>query len=200
MFPINDIFDAFLVGGFLFGVIFTVASVVLGFGHVGGDTDLAHDIGHDVDHGTDHGGLELVNVSSILAFITWFSGVTYLARNGFGWVVGFAILIGLVLGLCGAWLVAWFLYSFLRKNSPELNPAEWDSIGQIGHISGTIFENGIGEMVFEWHGSRHSIPAKTKDGIGIKRDTEVVIMSVDKGIAIVQPWAELMDEITINQG
>ncbi|MCA9832393.1 MAG: NfeD family protein [Thermomicrobiales bacterium] len=199
MFPINDLFDAFLVGGFLFGVLFTLATVLLGFGDVGADHggDIGHDVGHDLDHGGEH-GFELLNVSSILAFITWFCGVTYLLRNGFGWVVGLALIVGIVFGVAGAWLISWFLYSFLRKNSPELDPHDWDQIGQIGHVSSTILPNGYGEIVFERHGSRHALPARSKNEIGIGRDIEVVILSVEKGVAIVQPWAELMDEISLD--
>lgn len=196
MFPINDFFDAILVGGFLFGLLFTVGSVILGFADLGADSDS----GHDLDHGADANGhfASLFNVSSILAFITWFSGATYLVRNGLGWFVGFAIVIGLVVGIAGAWAIAWFLYSFLRKNSPELNPADWDEIGQIGKVTGTIFPTGIGEMIFERHGTRHAIPARTKDGTGIERDVEVVIMDIERGVAIVQPWRELLEEDSLD--
>src|SRR5699024_108372 len=123
MFPINDLFDAILVGGFLFGLLFTVGAVALGFADLGGDADTDFDT--EVNGGD---GLvsSLFNVSSILAFITWFSGATYLVRHGLGWFVGFAIIVGLVVGFAGAWAITWFLYSFLRKNSPELNPADWD--------------------------------------------------------------------------
>lgn len=192
MFPINDFFDAILVGGFLFGILFTIGSLVLGFADLGGDADT----GHDFDHGIDaHGHVfHLFNVSSILAFITWFSGATYLVRNGLGWFIGLAVLIGLVVGVAGAWAISWFLYSFLRKNSPELNPAEWDEIGQIGRVTGTIFPSGIGEMLYERHGARHAIPARSKDGVGIERNVEVVILDIEKGVAIVQPWRELLDE------
>lgn len=189
MFPINDFFDAILVGGFLFGLLFTVGSVVLGFADLGGDSDFDTEL-----NGGDGHYSSLFNVSSILAFITWFSGATYLIRNGLGWFVGIAIVLGLVIGLAGAWAIAWFLYSFLRKNSPELNPADWDQIGQIGRVTGTIFPSGIGEMVFERHGSRHAIPARTKDGVGIERDVEVVILDIERGVAIVQPWRELLEE------
>ena len=191
MFPINDFFDAILVGGFLFGLLFTVGSVVLGFADLGGDAD--SDFDAELNGGDGHFS-SLFNVSSVLAFITWFSGATYLIRNGLGWFVGFAIIIGLVVGVAGAWAIAWFLYSFLRKNSPELNPADWDQIGQIGRVTGTIFPSGIGEIVFERHGTRHAIPARTKDGGGIERDIEVVIMDIERGVAIVQPWRELLEE------
>ncbi len=196
MFPIHDMFDAFLIGGFLFGVLFTVITILLGFGDIGADH------GHDFDHGADHGGesghgAELLNVSSIVAFITWFCGVTYLVRNGLGWFVWIAILLGLVFGLAGAWLIAWFLYSILLKNSPELNPADWDTVGQIGEVTSTIRQGGIGEMIYERHGSRHAIPARSKSGVGIDRATEVVILDIVKGVAIVQPWAELMDEVRL---
>lgn len=194
MFPINDLFDAILVGGFLFGVLFILGSILLGFADLGGDADT----GHDLDHGVDANGhmFHLFNVSSILAFITWFSGITYVVRNGLGWFLGIAIVIGLIFGVAGAYAITWFLYSFLRKNSPELNPADWDQVGQIGKVTGTIFEEGVGEIVFERYGSRHSIPARTKDGVGIERETEVVILDIQKGVAVVQPWAELLDEIS----
>lgn len=194
MFPVNDIFDAILVGGFLFGILFTVGSVLLGFADLGGDGDA----GHDLDHGLDAGGhsFHLFNVSSILAFITWFCGVTYVVRNGLNLVVGLAVIVGLLFGVAGAWAISWFLYSFLRKNSPELNPRDWEEIGQIGRVISTIFPNGYGEVMYERHGTRHAIPARTKDGVGIEREIEVVILDIQKGVAIVQPWAELMDEIS----
>lgn len=196
MFPINDALDAILVGGFLFGVLFTLGSVLLGFADIGGDHGADHGLDHGADHGADaHGHVfELFNVSSILAFITWFSGVAYMARNGFGWVVGLALVLGLLAGLAGAWVISWFLYKFLRANSPELNPADWDEIGQIGRVTGTILPSGVGEVILERHGVRHALPARTSDGRRIERDVEVVILKVDRGVAIVQPWAELMAE------
>lgn len=193
MFPINDWFDSILVGGFLFGILFILGTILLGFADIGGDADS----GHDFDHGADASGhlFEMFNVSSILAFITWFSGITYVVRNGFGWFAGIAIVIGLLFGIAGAYAITWFLYSFLRKNSPEMNPRDWDQVGQIGNVTSTIFERGIGEIVYERYGSRHSIPARTKDGVGIERGTEVVILDIEKGVATVQPWSELIGEL-----
>lgn len=192
MFPVNDVLDAILVGGFLFGLMFTIGTLVLGISDIGADSDSGH--GADGNGGAFDDFSSLFNVSSILAFITWFSGSAYVIRNGFGWAVGFALLIGLVIGIAGAAAITWFMYSFLRKNSPELNPADWDQIGQIGSVTSTIRADGIGEMIFERHGSRHSIPARTKDGVGIERGVEVVILDIDKGVAIVQPWQELLEE------
>lgn len=194
MFAINDLFDAILVGGFLFGLLFTVGAVALGFADLGGDADTDFDT--EVNGG-DGMFSSLFNVSSILAFITWFSGSTYLVRNGLGWFVGFAVIIGLAVGFAGAWAITWFLYSFLRANSPELNPADWDQIGQIGPVTSTILPTGVGAMVFERHGTRQAIPARTSDGEGIERGVEVVIMDIERGVAIVQPWRELLEETTL---
>lgn len=192
MFPINDALDAILIGTFLFGLFFTLGSLLLGLADVG----LGHDA--DVGHGGDvHGGGGhfdgLFNVSSLLAFITWFGGVGYIARNGLGLWAWLAILIGLVGGLAGAAVISWFLIRFLRRNSKELDPKDWEQVGVIGRVSSSIRESGYGEIVYEQNGIRQVASAKGEGARAIPRSTEIVILRVEKGVAIVQPFEELLE-------
>lgn len=216
MFPINDALDAILLGMFLFGLLFTLGSLLLGFASVdaghdsGADADVGHGSGHGGGHGVDvdHGGAGthgifghfsgLFNVSSMLAFITWFGGIGYIARNGLGVWAWVAILLGLAGGLAGASAISWFLLGFLRKNSQELNPRDWEQVGVIGHVSSAIRPSGYGEIVYEQNGTRHVAAARADGDLGIARSTEVVVLRIEKGVAIVAPFESLLagtDEI-----
>lgn len=193
MFPVNDALDAILLGAFFFGLLFTVGSLLLGVA----DIDFGHesDVGHGADAGVDHGGWHfsgLFNVSSILAFITWFGGVGYIARNGFDLWAPLAVLIGLLGGLAGAAVISWFLIKVLRENSRELDPRDWNQVGAIGRVTSSIRPSGFGEVVYEQQGVRQVSAARAEGDRAIARDTEVVIMRVERGVAYVQPFDELL--------
>jgi hypothetical protein len=191
MFPINDALDAILVGTFLFGLLFTLGSLLLGLADVqlGHDADVGHG-GHDSGgNGHFHG---LFNVSSLLAFITWFGGVGYIARNGLGLWAWLAVLLGLLGGLAGAAVIAWFMITVLRKNSQEMDPKDWEQVGVIGRVSSSISESGYGEIVYEQNGIRQVASARGEGARAIPRNTEIVILRVEKGVAIVQPFEELL--------
>lgn len=194
MFPINDALDAILLGMFLFGLLFTLGSLLLGVASVdaGHDADVGHGSGHGADHGAFGHFSGLFNVSSILAFITWFGGVGYVARNGLGLWAWAAILLGLAGGLVGASVISWFLLGFLRKNSQELDPRDWDQVGVLGHVSSSIRPSGYGEIVYEQNGTRHVAAARAEGDVAIPRNTEVVVLRIEKGVAIVEPFESLL--------
>lgn len=188
MFPLNDALDAVLLGGFLFGLIFTVASLLIGFGDLGVDADAA-------DNGGDQGLFGgLFNVSSILTFITWFGGIGYLARNALGMWAGLAIAAGILGGLVGAIAVACVFRRVLQDPSAEMNPKAWDQVGVIARVSSSIRSTGVGEIVYEQNGIRQVASARGSDERAIPRDTEVVILRIERGVAVVQPFKELLEE------
>ena len=194
MFPVNDALDAILLGTFFFGLLFTVGSLLLGVA----DLDFGHDsdVGHGADAGIDHGGWHvsgLFNVSSLLAFVTWFGGVGYIARNGFGVWAPVAVIVGLLGGLAGAAVISWFLIRVLRNNSRELDPRDWEQVGVIARVTSSIRPSGFGEVVYEQQGVRQVSAARADGDRAIPRDTEVVIMRVERGVAYVQPFEELLD-------
>lgn len=188
MFPVNDALDAILLGGFLFGLIFTLASLLMGLGDVSADGDGA-------SHGADHGLLSgLFNVSSILAFVTWFGGIGYVARNALGLWSWLALVLGLLGGLAGALAVAWFFRKVLRDPNAEMDPMLWEQVGVLARVSSSIRSSGVGEIVYEQNGLRQLASAKGADDTAIPRDTDVVILRIERGIAVVQPFEELLGE------
>src|SRR5438094_2364990 len=116
---------------FLFGVVFTVVSLLLGVGHVGGGHVGGHVGGHTIHidlpghhadfhihvggdaHASAHGhangghgdGLDegpgFLNMPTIMAFITWFGGAGYIFTRTLGLGAVFAVPMALLSGLTG---------------------------------------------------------------------------------------------------
>lgn len=190
MFPINDMLDAILLGGFFFGLLFTVGVLVLGVADIGIDSDT--DV--DADHGGDGFFNGMFNISSLLAFITWTGGVGYIARNGLGLWTWAAVLTGLVGGVAGAAIVAWVFMNVLKKGGEGMNPADWNVVGVLGRVTSSIRSNGYGEIVYEQNGLRQVASAKASGEQAIPRDTEVVVLRIERGVAVVEPFDELLGD------
>ncbi len=201
MFPINDLLDAILLGSFFFGLIFVVFTLVAGSigggGDAGGHEIGGHELGgHDVGAG-HHGGVDLLgylNVSAILAFVSWFGGVGYLVRNGLGWFAPVALLIGLVAGVVGAAAVTWFLREVIAPSDKAMDPHDYELPGTLARVTSSIRADGTGEIVYEQQGYRQVSAARGLDGAAVARGVEVVILETRAGIAYVQPWTDLIDE------
>lgn len=186
MFPINDLLDAILLGGFFFGILFTLGTLLLGVA----------DLGLHGDHGADVGGHDLMqglfNLSSILAFVTWFGGIGYLFRNGAGWNGGVSVILGIFGGLLGALAVSWFMVKVLRPSEQVLDPADYETVGVVARVTSSIREGGFGEIVYEQGGTRQVASAKSSSANAIGRGTEVVVLRVERGVAVVEPFEDLL--------
>jgi membrane protein implicated in regulation of membrane protease activity len=191
MFPINDLLDAILLGGFLFGLIFTVGTLLLGVADIG----FHGDHGHDFDMGSSgeifHG---MFNLSAILAFITWFGGIGYLFRNAAGWNAFLSVFLGLAGGLAGAFVVSWFMVKVLRPSGQVLDPKDYETVGRVARVTSSIREGGVGEIVFELGCTRHVAGAKSVNPQAISRGTEVVVLRMERGMAVVEPFEDLLAE------
>jgi len=184
VFPINDALDAILLGSFLFGIMFTVGVFLLGAADIGGDVG---------DHGTgDHGGNHLFNVTSILAFISWFGGVGYLVRNATGLGLVVALVLAVLAGFTAAWLVKLFFTRILRAGEEVLDPKDFQRVGTLARVTSTIRPGGVGEIVWEQRGARMVGSARSTADAVIARGTEVLILKVERGVAIVEPFEGLL--------
>lgn len=190
MFSINDGVDALLLGMFFFGLLFTLGTLLLGvadlgFGHGHGD------VGHG-DHG-GHDGPSAINFGVILAFVTWFGGLAYLARNGAGIPLLLSLLIGIAGGVLGG-MAIFRLLRLVRSKETVLRAEDYRLPGVIARVSSSIRENGTGEVVYVQQGVRQVAAARSSDeGVAIPRGAEVVILRAEKGIVYVDLWDNLIE-------
>jgi membrane protein implicated in regulation of membrane protease activity len=192
MFVVNDVLDALLLGFFFFGLVFSAISLFVGVADIGVDLDHSgHDAAAPGHHA--HDALAPINVSTILAFLTWFGGVAYLARNGFDWLTGFSLVFGVMAGLAGGWIVFQVLRR-LRATEGTLDPAENRVEGTVARVTSSIRAGGVGEIVYKIGGRQQIAAARAIDGVAIPRDTEVVIVDRSGGFALVQSWESFLGE------
>jgi membrane protein implicated in regulation of membrane protease activity len=203
--------ETFFLACFVFGALFTVASIVLGAaGHGVGHLTQGHGAsqqltphggghaahaGHNASaaHGPGHQShaLPLWNFSSVVGALTWFGAVGYLLLS-LGDLAPLAVILGAVLaGVIGWYLIARFLGLVLRGES-ELDPEDYRLDGTLGTISVPIPAGGTGEIVFSKADVRRGEAARALDGQAIPRGSEVVIVSYEHGFATVQPWSEYL--------
>jgi membrane protein implicated in regulation of membrane protease activity len=151
--------------------------------------------GHVHGHGAGGKGSQAspINFGTLAAFLAWFGGVGYLlSRYSSVWALlalGFALLSGLL----GAAIVFWFLFKVLLKHDRDLDPADYEMVGVLGHVSSVVRENGTGEMIFSQNGVRRAASARSEDGHPIAKGVEVVVTRYERGIAYVRPWEEISE-------
>lgn len=134
------------------------------------------------------------NFSSMMAFLAWFGGTGYLlTRYSSLWVV-LAFGVAMASGLVAAGVVSLFLIKVLLAHDSSLDPADFDLVGVLGNVNVGIRPGGTGEIIFSQAGSRHVVGARSDDGSGIAKGTEVVVTRYDKGIAYVRGWEEMAGE------
>ena len=63
--------------------------------------------------------------------------------------------------------------------------------GQLARVTRPISALGAGEISFDADGVHHTFAARSINGGDIPSDTEVVIDTVENGIARVEPWSEV---------
>jgi len=168
---------------FIVGFGLTIVSAVLGV--VDGATDLATG-----DH-ANPSAVSPINFQSVVAFMMGFGGVGYLllTYTTVGSFIAFALAAAGATG--SGWVIVKWL-RFLTKGERPLPPTE--HVGTIGKLTIGIRPGGTGEMVYSHHGTRMVTAARNVEEQAIARGEEVVILRYEKGIAYVQPWAQLQRE------
>jgi hypothetical protein len=174
------------------GLGLSVLSFAGGFHHFHfGSHGVSHASGHLHASGQKGSSASPVNGFTLTAFLCWFGGAGYLLEHYGGFVVPLVLLLSTLSGVFGGGLIFWFLAKVLLPHEKELTAEETEMNGVIGRVSGTIRENGTGEIIFSQNGARHASPARSESGSAIAREVEVVVMRYERGIAFVRPWEEL---------
>lgn len=140
------------------------------------------------------GGL---NFYSILTLILIFGLLGYLLHNFTDLGVTLTLILALALGVaCALAVGALITRLVISLQSTTLTRESSQLEGRLGAVSMAIREGGIGEVIFtSARGARQSVGARSRDGMPIPADTEVVILSYADGIASVQPWDRFMASV-----
>ena len=180
---------------FIVGFALSLVSAFGGFIHLPHGHHGHLHVGHG-GHGHGHAGgadISPFNFSTITAFLAWFGGVGYLLTKFSGIWLWLAFVLAVAGGMLGGSLVFLFLVKVLLVHDKPLNPADYDMIGVLGHLSSAIRESGTGEMAFSQEGARRSAAARSDDGTAIAKGADVIVTRYDKGIAYVRRWDDLND-------
>ncbi len=184
--------ETVFLGCFLFGVVFTGLTTLLGA--ASSAVHLGHFLGHGW-HGphipNGHGHVDqplfLFGVSSLVAFLTWFGAAGYVLTRWFDWPLLATLVLAIGAGMVAAVLVARFL-ALLRAGERVMDPSDYRMIGTVARVTVGIPGDGVGEIVFTKAGARRSEAARGLNGAPLPRDSEVVVTGYEHGVATVQPW------------
>lgn len=188
---VGDALDAFYLGAFVFGLLFSAVSHLVGLVHLGGGGEHAavphpphgSSAGQGAHRGPSAGPL---NPLSLLAFVSWFGGIGYPARHALGLVTPASVACGLIGGSIGAGIVWLFLARIVVPAERTLDPEDFRPEGLPARVSSGVRPNGTGEIVYELGGVRVVSAARAAGGDGLPRGSEVVILGVERGIALVR--------------
>ena len=180
-------FLSFLLGGFHWHL-----PNFLGGGHVHAGPHVH--VSHGGARGVGKAEAPLLNPVSLAAFLAWFGGVGYLlTRFSAVWfVVGLGI--ALLSGITGAGIIYLFLSRVLMSEEENLDPADYDMVGVLGHTSMPVRAGGTGEIIYSQEGTRRTCGARAEDGTAIAKGSEVVVTRYEKGIAYVRLWEDMANE------
>jgi hypothetical protein len=185
---VRDAADATLLGLFLFGLLLTLATLLLGVADLG--------LHHFDPHADDAGPLH-ASVGAILVFLTWLGGVGYLLRRAVDLPLLVALPIAALLGVGIAAVVQMAVRKLSNPTGSVLEPEQYRLPGTIGRVSSTIRAGGTGEVIYEQGGVRQVMAARSASAEALPRGTEVILLRVDHGIATVEvfdPFWHLEEE------
>jgi membrane protein implicated in regulation of membrane protease activity len=140
--------------------------------------------------------LGALNINGLLVFLLLFGLLGYLLRTSDTPLLLILVLAALV-GVLGAVAInAALAKLFFENEAGELTARSSQVEGRLATVSIAIRPGGIGEVIFSGEaGARQSIGARAEDSSAtIAVETEVVVTSVENGIATVQPWNQLLEE------
>ncbi len=187
--------ETFYLTCFVVGLVLSVLSFAGGFGHL--HLGNLH-IGHSHSIHTHSGHVSRFNVFAMMAFLCWFGGAGYLLSRRHSIAVSAVLLVAVMSGLIAGTAVSAFLVKVLLPHERALLPEDTEMRGVVARVSSTVHANGTGEILFSLNGTRRCAAARAEDGHSIERDTQVLVLRYERGIAWVRQWTEL-DELELSQ-
>jgi membrane protein implicated in regulation of membrane protease activity len=154
--------------------------------------------GASLNGGNGNGGhstqVSPFNFMSLTAFLAWFGGTGFLITRFSSVWFALGLLMSIASGLVGAGIVFLFLTRVLVSPEENMDSADYEMVGVLGHTSLPIRAGGTGEIVYSQAGTRRTCGARSEDGSAIEKGAEIVVTRYDKGIAYVRRWEEMSGE------
>jgi membrane protein implicated in regulation of membrane protease activity len=172
----RDAADAVLLGLFLFGLLLTLASLLLGVAGLG-----MHHVHADGDGGPLHASL-----GAVLVFLAWLGGVGFVLRRAIDLPLLVALPVAAVAGVAIAALLQRAIGRLSDSAGSVLDPEQYRMPGTIGRVSSSIRAGGTGEVIYEQGGVRQVVAARAANAEALPRGTEVVVLRIERGIATVE--------------
>jgi membrane protein implicated in regulation of membrane protease activity len=190
--------EIFYLVCFVVGFAFTAVSFLSGTLHLHlpghGHFHYGHETGHSGGHGGHGSSFGFFNPMSLAVFLAWFGGTGYLLVHlRHIWVFA-GLAISTLAGLAGAGIVMVFATKYLMAHESSLDPMDFEMVGVLGKVSGTIRRRGTGEIIFEQEGARKACAARSENDEEMRRGEEVVVTRFDQGVAYVRRWSELAEQ------
>ena len=186
---------AFSFLSFLFGGFHWHLPHALGGAHLHGPHVHVHGGHVAAGHAPANGvHVSFLNPVTFAAFLAWFGGTGFLLTRFSGVWFALGLVIAGASGLLGAALVFLFLSKVLTAENENLDPADFEMVGVLGHLSMPIRAGGTGELIYSQGGTRRTCGARAENGAALAKGSEVVVTRYEKGIAYVRLWAELAGE------
>ncbi|MGZ4831040.1 MAG: hypothetical protein ACXV78_15475 [Candidatus Angelobacter sp.] len=188
--------ELFYLVCFVVGFAYTAFSFLSGTLHFHLHMPHHFHVGHGAGHsgGTRSSSFGVFNPMTIAVFLAWFGGTGYLLVH----LRHIWILAGLAFstfsGLVGAGAVFVFATKYFMAHESSLDPMDFEMVGVLGKVSGSIRSRGTGEIIFVQEGARKACAARSEQGDEIRRGEEVVVTRFDQGVAYVRRWSELAEK------
>jgi hypothetical protein len=130
------------------------------------------------------------NGFTVVAFLCWFGGTGYLLHRGHAFTASVVLLLSAISGFAGAAVVFWFLARVLMAHERTLEPEDTEIVGVVGRVICAVPARGVGEIVYSQNGARRRVAVRSDDGLELPRDTEVIVIRYERGVALVRRWDE----------
>jgi hypothetical protein len=171
------------------GLALSVLSFAGGFGHFHASHLHFGHHGH-AGHARANGASPF-NLFTAMAFLCWFGGTGYLLSHYRFAIAPLVFLLAVATGLAGAALIFGFLAKVLLPHERVLLPEDTEMRGVVARVSSPLRPAGLGEILFSLDGTRRCAAARSEDGQPIPRDTQVLVVRYEHGIAWVRPFTDL---------
>ena len=165
--------------------------------------------GHGGSHATGHHGgqnhpqhghfslLAYFNPTSIALFLLGFGFFGYFFHNTTPLTASVPLLCSIGCGLVISILLLLLFNRIFVNSEGSTEQDVVDRTGMIGRVSITIPEHGIGEIIYTSPGGlRKCIPARGLGNQRLDRESEVVVVDYQNGIAEVDTWDHFIHETT----